>query len=144
MRKFVKRALPALTAALLVALATCAFAAEITVANGLDVRVSIAFAYYDADSGTFVTKGWWHAEPGAQTVVALDADESRDIFYAAYNKDQFVDSSTRGNPVVKRWTSPRNFTFATDEEPAGEGAWQGRFYKVNGSTLNIDGRPRGN
>lgn len=144
MRKSITFALCTLVVSLLFSMATGAFAADITVSNKLDTKLSITLAYYDKDSGALVTQGWWHVEPGGQTVIAVNADESRDIYYAAYNKDQFVDSSTRSNPQIRRWAGPRNFTYTTDAELTDEGVWQGRFYKVNGTSVNVDGRPRGN
>ena len=133
-----------LAAAFLLAMATGAFAAEVTVTNELDVKLSVALAYYDQSSGELVTRGWWHVEPHGQTVIAVDADESRGLYYAAYNKDQFVDRSTRGNDRIMRWASPRNFTLAGGEEPDVDGAWQGKFYQANGTAINVNGTPRGN
>jgi hypothetical protein len=140
MKKTVTLALLALTAAL--CLAGAANAAEITVSNALDIKLSLTFTYYDRESGELTTKGWWHVEPYGQTVVTLDADESRDIYYAAYNKDQFVDSTTRQNPQVMRWANYHNFTYTAEEGATASDAWEGKFYKVNGASLNIDGRPR--
>jgi uncharacterized membrane protein len=119
-----------------------ASAAAITFTNDLDLRLSIAIAYYDEDLGVLVTKGWWHVEPDSETIVTVNADESKDIYYAAYNKNQYTDSSTRDNPKITRWASPRNFTFSGDAEPSGDGVWEGRFYKINGSSVNVDGGTR--
>ncbi len=141
MKKIVKIALCTLVVSLFFAVG--AYAAEISVSNALDIRLSLTFTYRDIASGSLVTKGWWYVEPHGQTVVTLDADESHDIFYAAYNKDQFVDSATRRNPQIWRWASYRNFLFTTEEAPADSDTWKGRFYKINGTSLNIDGKPRG-
>ena len=122
--------------------ASMALAADITISNQRDIRLSIALSYYENASGTLVTRGWWHVEPGGQTVITVDADESRDIYYAAYNKDQFVDISTRQNPKIMRWASPRNFEYRTDDEPSDSGIWQGKFYRTNGTSINVDGLPR--
>ena len=144
MKKITRFVLFTLTATLFFAMAAGAFAAEVTVANRLDIRLSITLAYYDQDSGELVTKGWWHVEPHGQTVITVNADESRGIHYAAYNKDQFVDRSTRTNAQIRRWASPRNFTYTTDAEPDEDGAWQGKFYQTNGTSIEVDGTPRGN
>lgn len=131
-----------LVTSLFLVIAAGAFAAEITVSNQLDHKLSITFTYYDSNTGGLVTKGWWHVEPRGETVVTLDADTARDIFYAAYNKDQFVDAATRGNAQIWRWAGPRNFEYTSEDEPADPGVWKGRFYKVGGTSLNIDARPR--
>ena len=143
-KKVIRFALFTLATALLLATAAGAFAAEVTVSNRLDIKLSITLAYFDQDSGELVTKGWWHVEPHGQTVITVNADESREIYYAAYNKDQFVDRSTRANAQIHRWASPRNFTYATDAEPDEDGAWMGKFYQANGTSIEVDGTPRGN
>ncbi|MDR1651143.1 MAG: DUF1036 domain-containing protein [Synergistaceae bacterium] len=142
MKKITGLAGLALMAAIILASASGAYAAAITFTNELDLRLSIALAYYDNDLGTLVTKGWWHVEPDGDTTITINADESKDIYYAAYNKDQFIDSSTRGNPKITRWASPHNFTYTDDSEPSDEGVWEGRFYKIGGSTVSVDGRTR--
>ncbi|MDR3332780.1 MAG: DUF1036 domain-containing protein [Synergistaceae bacterium] len=119
-----------------------AFAASITVSNGLGVKLSVAVAYYDRDSGSLVTNGWRHIAPGDEATITVNADETKDFFYAAYNKDQFIDSSTNDNAKINRWCSPRNFTLTGDATPSDDGAWEGKFYKVNGSSVKVDGRPR--
>ena len=121
---------------------TAASAATITFSNALDLRVSITVAYYDADSGVLTTRGWWHAEPGGETIVTVNADESRDIYYAAYNKVPFLDSSTRNNPQIRRWASPRAFTYTTDSEPDEDDVWGGHFYKINGNSVRVNERTR--
>ena len=126
-------------AVLVFSAATAACAANITFTNSLDLRISITLTYFDSDTGAMTTQGWWHVEPDGRTVVTVNADESRDIYYAAYNKEPFIDSSTRNNPQVTRWASPRTFKFTTDAEPYGDfDFWQGRFYKINGGSVNID------
>ena len=126
--------------AVLVFSATAACAANITFTNGLDIRMSITLTYFDTDTGAMTTQGWWHVEPGGETVVTVNADESRDIYYAAYNKEPFIDSSTRGNPQVTRWASPRTFKFVTDEEPDDDELdyWQGYFYRIDDGSVHID------
>jgi uncharacterized membrane protein len=123
---------------LVLATAPGAYSATVDISNGLDVRVSVALTYAAGGNGELTTKGWWRVEPGGETTITVDADESRGIYYAAYNKIQFIDSSTLGNPEIRRWAGPHNFTYTTDEEPADEGVWEGRFYKINGSSVNID------
>jgi hypothetical protein len=94
--------------------------------------------YVDADSGVMTTKGWWYVEPGGETDITVDADESSDVYYAAYNKNQYFDSSIPGNPNIRRWASPRTFTYATNDEPDDSGVWLGTFYRINGKNVNID------
>lgn len=132
----------ALTAVLV--LAAMALASDVAVSNRLDTKLSITLSYYDADTGEIVTRGWWHVEPHGQIVISVNADESRGIYYAAYNKDQFVDTSTRQNEQIHRWASPRNFEAINDEEPTAPGTWRGKFYKVNGTSIEVNGTPRGN
>ena len=117
---------------------TAASAATYTFSNHVGIRISVTLTYYDANSGVLTTKGWWHVEPGGKTSITINADESRDVYYAAYNKDQFVDSGTRKNPQIRRWASPRNFTYTSDDQPYDDGVWHGRFYKINGITVSID------
>ena len=133
-----KTVLAVVSLILVLTAASGAFATTISVTNGLDLRVSVTVTYVDADSGALVTRGWWRVEPDGEAAITVNADESRGIYYAAYNRDQYMDSSTKGNPQIRRWASPRTFTYATDAEPSGEGVWQGRFYKINGSSVNID------
>ena len=130
-----------LVLAVLVFSATAASAANFTFSNDLDLRISITMAYYDADSGALTTRGWWHVEPDGETVVTVNADTSREVYYAAYNKVPYIDSATRGNPRIERWASPRMFTYASNAEPDEDGVWLGRFYKINGQSVNINGRP---
>lgn len=119
-----------------------AFAADVTFRNELDIRLSVTMTYVDKDSGQLTTKGWWYVEPGGSTVITVDSEEAGDIYYAAYNKDQFIDSSTLKGPKILRWASPRMFSY-TDEIPSDEGIWEGKFYKVPGPNVNIDSRPHG-
>jgi uncharacterized membrane protein len=114
--------------------------ATFTFSNGLDLRMSVTMAYYDANSGALTTRGWWHVEPGGETAVTVNADVSRGVYYAAYNKVLFIDSETRGNTQIRRWASPRTFKYTTNEEPYDDGVWYGRFYKINAQSVNIDAR----
>ena len=118
--------------------ATAACAASFTFSNSLGVRMSITMAYVDADSGVMTTKGWWHVEPGGETVITVNSDESSDVYYAAYNKGLYFDSSTRGNPKVMRWASPRTFTYTSDEKPYDDGVWYGTYYRIDGRSVHID------
>ena len=115
-------------------------ATSVTFSNGLDVRVSITVAYFDADSGLLTTRGWWSAEPNGETVVTLNADAERGIYYAAFNRVPYVDSITRNSPQITRWVSPRTFVFTTDTAPLVEGAWEGRFFRTNGTFVYINER----
>jgi len=127
-----------LALAVLLFSAGAASAATITFSNELSIRVSVTVAYYDAGSGVLTTKGWWHVEPGGERTVTVNADASRGIYYAAYNRIQYVDSSTRKNPQIRRWASRRTFTYTNDAEPYDDDVWQGRFYRVNGQSVHID------
>jgi len=118
--------------------ATAACAASFTFSNDLDIRMSITMTYVDADSGAMTTRGWWHVEPGGETVITVNADESSGVYYAAYNKGQYYDSGTRENPQIMRWASPRTFTYTTDEQPYGDGVWHGTYYRINGRSVRID------
>ena len=120
--------------------ATMASAASFTFTNDLDFRVAITMTYYDANSGVLTTRGWWHVEPGGETVINVNADTSRGVYYAAYNKVQFIDSDTRGNFQIRRWASRRTFIYTTDEEPYDDDVWHGRFYRINDSSVHIDER----
>ena len=122
-------------------LVSAASAATFTFTNDLDLRIAITVTYYDANSGVLTTRGWWHVNPGGRTDVTVNADASRGVYYAAYNKEQFIDSSTRSNPQLRRWASYSTFTFTSDAEPLDHDVWRGRFYRVNGSSVNIDARP---
>jgi hypothetical protein len=119
---------------------SAANAATFTFSNGLDLRMSITMAYYDANSGVLTTRGWWHVAPGGETAVTVNADVSRGVYYAAYRKVPFIDSATRGNPQIRRWASPRTFTYTTDGEPYDDGVWHGHFYRINGQSVHIDAR----
>ena len=127
-----------LAVVLVFAAATAASSATFTFTNEFNVRIAITLTYTDADSGALTTRGWWHVEPGGRTAITVNADESRDVYYAAYNEVQFVDSSTLGNPQIRRWASRRTFRYATDAEPSDHDAWHGRFYRINGRAVNID------
>ena len=116
-------------------------AATFTFTNDLDIRVAVTVAYYDANSGALTTRGWWHVAPGGETAVTVNADTSRDVYYAAYNGVQFHDSETLRNPQIRRWASRRTFTYTTEElEPYGDEVWHGRFFRINGRSVNIDAR----
>jgi len=134
--------LACLVLAVLIFSASAACAANIAFSNDLDIRVSITLTYFDADTGVMTTQGWWHVESDSETVVTVNADESREIYYAAYNKEPFIDSTTRANPQIIRWASPRTFKYTTDEEPTDDelDVWQGTFYRIDGGSVNIDVR----
>ena len=133
-----KTGLAVVSLVLVLAAASGAYSATIDFSNDLDVRVSVTLTYVDADSGALTTRGWWRVEPGGEAAITVNADESRGIYYAAYNKNQYMDSSTSGNEQIRRWASSRKFTYTTDEEPSDDGVWLGRFYEINGSSVNID------
>jgi uncharacterized membrane protein len=119
------------------------FAATINVRNSVDRKLSLAFYYTDA-SGNEVTKGWWHVEAGEETTVTLNADASKPIYYGAFNKDLYADSSTIKGSQVRGWLSYAKFTFDADVEPSETGAFESRFFKVPESgTVNVDGDPFG-
>jgi len=144
---------------LVLSAATSAYATAYTLSNSLSIRVDVAMVYVDADSGVLTTEGWWQIEPGSEIFVNVHADESHDVYYAAYNKKQYFDSNTTVSPNIKRWVSPRAFTYTTDNEPNKDDAWKrimhniicspfcehdedndwlGTFYKINGESVNID------
>ena len=119
--------------------ASLAFAAAVTVRNSLDKRLSVAF-YYTDRSGNEVTRGWWHVEPGGETDVTLNADESRPIYYAAFNKDLYADSSTIKGSQVRGWLSYKKFTWNADVEPDEPNSFESRFFKVPDSgVVDVDG-----
>jgi uncharacterized membrane protein len=120
---------------------TAACAATFTFTNDLDLRIAITMAYYDANSGALTTRGWWHVGPGGQTSVSVNADTSRDVYFAAYNRVQYFDSSTRGNPTIRRLASRNTFRFTTETDPAGHyDVWEGRYFRINGQSVRIDAR----
>ena len=127
-------------ALLVLSVATVACAATFTFSNGLDLRMSVTLTYFDRDLDALTTRGWWHVEPGGETVITVNADELRGVYYAAFNRVPFIDSSTRGNPQIVRWASPRTFAYTTDEEPFDYGAWQAHFYRIDGQIVHIDAR----
>ena len=118
--------------------ATAACAVSFTFMNSLNLRMSITMTYVDAESGVMTTKGWWHVDPGGETVITVDADASSGVYYAAYNKGQYYDSGTRGNPQIKRWANPRAFTYTSDEQPYDDGVWYGTYYRIDGRSVHID------
>ena len=109
-----------------VMLACPAFAATVTVSNSLGHKLSLAF-YYTDTSGNTVTRGWWHVAPGGETTVTLDADSSKPIYYGAFNKILYADSSTIKGPMVRGRLSYHKFRFSAG---SGEGDFDCRFYKV--------------
>jgi uncharacterized membrane protein len=128
------------------AFALTADAATVTVRNSLDKRISIAFYYTDKSSGGDVTKGWWFVEPGGETRVTLDADESKPIYYAAFNKDLYADSSTVKSPQVKGWLSYKMFTHDTNinVDPAVSEVFESKFFKCPESgEVNVNANSRG-
>ena len=127
-------------AVLVLSVASAACAATFTFSNSLNQRAAIALTYVDASTGAMTTKGWWHVEPNGSTSITVNADESRGVYYAAYNDIQFLDSSMRGNPQIRRWASQHHFTYATDAQPNDATAWHGRFFRIDGNVVNIDRR----
>lgn len=136
-----KAAFCALLAAFILS-ASSAFAATVTIRNSLDKRLSLAFRYTDT-SGSKVIQGWWHVEPNGETSVTLDADESQSIYYAAFNKDLYADSSTIRGPQVKGWLSYKRFSWPADAEPDDPDAFESRFFAVPESgVVDVDGSSR--
>jgi uncharacterized membrane protein len=126
------------------AVAVSADAAAVTVRNSLDKKLSIAFFYTDKSGGE-VTKGWWYVEPGGETTATLDADDSKPVYYAAFNKDLYSDASTAKGAQVRGWLSYKMFTFDADVEPDVADAFESRFFKCpeDGSVdINADSRGR--
>ncbi|MDR1481451.1 MAG: DUF1036 domain-containing protein [Synergistaceae bacterium] len=119
-----------------------ASAATIRIVNGVNTRLSITLTYVDKASGALVTKGWWHVAPDGETSITLNADESRGIYFAAYNKDQYYDSAAKKNAQIRRWVSRHTFTYSSDAQPDDDTTWQGKFFKINGNTVNIDSKTR--
>jgi hypothetical protein len=145
MKKTVKIAfLTLLTWCAALTLAAAADAATVTVRNSLDKKISLAFYYADKSSGGEVTKGWWYVEPGGETTVTLDADESKPIYYAAFNKDLYSDSSTVNSPQAKGWLSYKMFTYGADVEPADSEAFESKFFQCQASgEVNVNANSRG-
>ena len=124
--------------------AVSADAASVTVRNSLDKKLSLAFCYSD-NSGGEVIKGWWYVEPGAETTVTLDADDSKPIYYAAFNKDLYSDASTVKDAQVRGWLSYKMFTFDADVEPDEADAFESRFFRSPADgvvDINADSRGR--
>jgi uncharacterized membrane protein len=127
----------------LMSAAGAAFGASVTVRNSLDKKLSLAFRYADASGGE-VTQGWWYVEPGGETVVVLDADESQPIYYAAFNKDLYADSSTIKGPSLKSWFSYSRFIYGADAVPDDDNAFEARMFRVpEDGAVNVDGNSRG-
>jgi uncharacterized membrane protein len=131
------------TSVVLLSAAGAAFGASVTVQNSLNIRLSLAF-YYTSASGGAVTQGWWHVEPDSETVVTLNADESKPIYYAAFNKRLFADSSTIKNSMGKRWFSYRRFTYRAGVVPDDYNTFESRLFRVpDDGVVNVDGDSRG-
>jgi hypothetical protein len=126
------------------ALAAAADAATVAVRNSLDKKISLAFYYTDKASGREVTKGWWYVEPGGEATVTLDADESKPVYYAAFNKDLYSDSSTVKSPQAKGWLSYKMFTYGADVEPADTEVFESKFFQCPESgAVNVNANSRG-
>ena len=123
-----------------VMLACPALAATVTVSNSLWHKLSLAFCYTDT-SGETVTRGGWHVAPGGETTVTLDADASEPIYYAAFNKILYADSSTIKDRQVRGPLSYHRFKFSAGSY---EGDFESRFFKVpDNGAVDIDGNSRG-
>ena len=133
-----------LCAVFVLTFAASAQAASITVRNSLEKRISVAF-YFTDSSGGEVTKGWWHVEPGGEKQITFNADESKPIYYAAFNKDLYADSSTLKTAPVRGWLSYKMFTYSADTEPTDSDVFQSKFFKCPESgviDINADSRGR--
>jgi hypothetical protein len=118
-------------------------AATVTVRNSLDKKLSLAF-YYTDKAGGDVTKGWWYVSPGGETTVTLDADDSKPVYYAAFNKDLYSDSSTVKDPQVSGLLSYKMFTHDADVEPSDTEVFESRFFRCpEDGVVNIDADSRG-
>jgi hypothetical protein len=118
-------------------------AANVSVSNSLDVRLSLAFLYTDA-SGAEVTQGWWYVDAGGETTVTLNADSTKPVYYAAFNKNLYTDSSTVKGPQAKGWLSYSKFIWEAGNEPGEPDAFESRFFKVPESgAVIVDGNSRG-
>jgi hypothetical protein len=125
--------------------AASADALTLTVRNSLDKKLSLAFYYTDKASGGEVTKGWWYVGPGGKTEVTLDADESAPIYYAAFNKDLYSDSSTVSDTQVRGWLSYKMFAYGADAEPAETDTFESKFFRCPETgviDVNADSRGR--
>ena len=145
--KYVKSAVKAACLMLCVmsalAVAVSADAATVTVRNSLDKKLSLAF-YYTDTAGDEVTKGWWYVEPGEETAVTLDADDSKPVYYAAFSKDLYSAASTVKDAQVRGWLSYKMFTFDADVEPDVADAFESRFFKCpEDGSVDIDADSRG-
>jgi uncharacterized membrane protein len=142
-RSVVKIAFLTLCAVSALAIAVPADAAAVTVRNSLDKKLSVAFLYTDAAGGE-VTKGWWYVEPGAEAVVTLDADESKPVYYAAFNKDLFSDASTVKDAQARGWLSYNMFTYDADVEPDDSDTFESKFFRSpDGGVIDINADSRG-
>jgi hypothetical protein len=143
-KSVVKIAFLTLCAISMLVVAVSADAAAVTVRNSLDKKLSLAFFYTDKAGGE-VTKGWWYVEPGAETVVTLDADESKPVYYAAFNKDLYSDASTVKDAQVRGWLSYKVFTYDADVEPDDDEVFESRFFRCPEAgvvDINADSRGR--
>ena len=120
-----------------------AFGASVTVRNSLDNRLSLAFHYTSTSDGA-VIQGWWYVEPGGETVVSLNADELEPIYYAAFNKGLYADSSTIRGPSVKGWFSYSHFTYSAGVAPDNDDTFESRLFQVpEVGVVTIDGDSQG-
>lgn len=114
--------------------ATSALAADVKITNNAGTRLAVAVAYTDASSGVMVTEGWRHVDSGATLTITVPADESKTIYYAAYNDSQYYGPSRKG--AIRRWMSSHHFKYATDSDPQPTNdptVWQGKMFPVEGS-----------
>ena len=122
--------------------ATAALALEVVVSNSVDTRVSLMFSYVDATTGRVTTKGWFRVQPGETKNFAINADGGQAIYAAAFNKDQYFDSSTRSQKPVVRWCSSHTFTWEGEGATDSDGAWSAKFFPVgndgNNRVVRID------
>jgi hypothetical protein len=118
-------------------------AATVTVRNSLDKRLSLAF-YYTDNTGGDVTQGWWYVGPGGKTTVTLDADDSKPVYYAAFNKELYSDSSTVKDAQVRGVLSYKKFTYGADVEPSDAEVFESKFFKCpENGVVNINADSRG-
>ena len=136
--KAVKNFVCFIVAILVLSAATSAYAATYTFSNSLNIWLDVAMVYVDTDTGVLTTEGWWHIEPNSEIIINVYADESHDVYYVAYNNNQYFDSNTPVSPDIKRWVRPNMFTYTTDGKPDDGDVWQGVFYKITGQSINID------
>ncbi|MDR1137094.1 MAG: DUF1036 domain-containing protein [Synergistaceae bacterium] len=144
MKNITKITFLALCAIYVLITAVPADALTVTVRNSLDKKLSLAFYYTDKTSGGETTKGWWYVEPGGETKVTLDADESSPVYYAAFNKDLYSDSSTAKNARVNGWLSYKMFTYDANAEPADSDAFESKFFRCpEGGVIDVNADSQG-